>query len=241
MSLAPSLARDIGAHALLTAEEERDLARRRDAGDGGARDELVRRNARLAFGIARPYRLRLPAHRDDIASAAFLGLINAADRFRPDTAARFATYATIAIRHAIRDYLADEMPTIRVARTALVCAEHLARGVEPPAWAAHQSYLAPDAFRALGCGHSDRLDYLWASPPGFDADADRVRDAVARLRPVDAEILRLRFGLDGSGERTLAECSAILDVTREGARRRSEAAIRAIRPMLARDEREAQP
>ena len=47
--------REINETALLTADEEKDLARRIGVGDTAARDRMVRANLRLVVNIARGY------------------------------------------------------------------------------------------------------------------------------------------------------------------------------------------
>ncbi|MBA3231315.1 MAG: sigma-70 family RNA polymerase sigma factor [Acidobacteria bacterium] len=73
----------VGNGRLLTAQEEKDLARRYRDGDREARDELVERNVRLVISVAAKYRGRgLPF--DDLVQEGTLGLMRAIDKFDPD-------------------------------------------------------------------------------------------------------------------------------------------------------------
>lgn len=77
------------------------------AGEREARGALIEAYADLAAGIAR--RMRVPtgalAGRDDLESAALLGLIQAIDRFEPDRGVPFEAFAALRIRGAILDEL----------------------------------------------------------------------------------------------------------------------------------------
>lgn len=56
-----------------------------------------------------------------------------------------------------------------------------------------------------------------------------IAEALARLRPRDAQVLRLHFGIDGNREHTLEEIGAILGVTRERIRQVRDRALRELR------------
>jgi RNA polymerase sigma factor (sigma-70 family) len=98
---------------LLTPEEEQDLARRVQAGDGEAQKRLVEANLRLVVRIARRY-----LHRGlsllDLIEEGNVGLLHAARKFQPDRGTRFSTYATWWIRQAVVRALANQARTIRL-------------------------------------------------------------------------------------------------------------------------------
>jgi len=77
------------------------------AGDTRSRGALIERYADLAIGIARC--MRIPsaslADRDDVSSAAMIGLISAVDRFDPQRGVPFEAYASLRIRGAVVDEL----------------------------------------------------------------------------------------------------------------------------------------
>ena len=77
------------------------------AGDACSRSALIERYIPLARNLARRVRLvDTPlADADDLASAAFLGLIDAVDRFEPGRGVPFEAYASLRIRGAIIDEL----------------------------------------------------------------------------------------------------------------------------------------
>jgi RNA polymerase primary sigma factor len=55
------------------------------------------------------------------------------------------------------------------------------------------------------------------------------RDLLATLSAREAQVLRMRFGLDGGTERTLAEIGASFDLTRERIRQIETQALRKLR------------
>jgi RNA polymerase sigma factor for flagellar operon FliA len=75
------------------------------AGDASSRGALIERYMPLARSLSRRVRLvDTPlADSDDLASAAFLGLIDAVDRFEPGRGVPFEAYASLRIRGAIID------------------------------------------------------------------------------------------------------------------------------------------
>lgn len=107
--------REIGQYPLLNAQEERDLAKRIQAGDDEAKNLLARANLRLVVSIAKKY-----ANRSsdltllDLIQEGNLGLFRAVDKFDFTKGFKFSTYATWWIRQAITRALADQSRTIRI-------------------------------------------------------------------------------------------------------------------------------
>src|SRR5229473_3440189 len=83
--------REINETALLTADEEKDLAHRIEAGDGEARDRMVRANLRLVVNIARSYAGK-GLSLQDLIEEGNLGLLRAAEGFDPSMNIRIPTY-----------------------------------------------------------------------------------------------------------------------------------------------------
>jgi RNA polymerase sigma-B factor len=109
--------------------DERELWRRRRAGDEAARASLVaiylpvaRRLAKRYAGVREPY--------DDLLQVASLGLLNAIDRYDPDAGTPFVGYARPTIIGELKRHLRDRVWTVRVPR---VVHDRLARsGWAPP-------------------------------------------------------------------------------------------------------------
>src|SRR3989338_3069530 len=107
--------REIGKYPLLSAQEERDLARRISLGDREARNLLARANLRLVVSIAKKYVGRsLDLTLLDLIQEGNLGLFKAVDKFDYTKGFKFSTYATWWIRQAITRALADQSRTIRI-------------------------------------------------------------------------------------------------------------------------------
>ena len=87
---------------LLTAEEERQLARRvREHSDPIAREQMVQANLRLVVNIAKDY--SSPGMTlSDLVAEGNLGLIRAVEEFDPEAGVRFSTYAAWWIKQSIR-------------------------------------------------------------------------------------------------------------------------------------------
>ncbi|KIH77405.1 RNA polymerase, sigma 38 subunit, RpoS [Geoalkalibacter ferrihydriticus] len=98
---------------LLTAEEERELARRIAKGEMAARDRMIESNLRLVVKIAKRYMNRgLPFL--DLIEEGNMGLIKAVERFKLSKECRFSTYATWWIRQSIERALVNQSRTIRL-------------------------------------------------------------------------------------------------------------------------------
>ena len=104
---------EIGRVALLTPEEEADLAQRISDGDASAKKRLNEANLRLVVSIAKRYVGRGLLFLDLIQEGN-LGLIKAVDKFDANKGYKFSTYATWWISQAITRAIADQARTIRI-------------------------------------------------------------------------------------------------------------------------------
>ena len=105
--------KEIGKVPLLTAEEEKDLAMKMEAGDMEAKKRLAEANLRLVVSIAERYVGRGMLFLDLIQEGN-LGLIKAVEKFDYRKGYKFSTYATWWIRQAITRAIADQARTIRI-------------------------------------------------------------------------------------------------------------------------------
>ncbi len=107
--------KEIGQYPLISAANEKELARRIEKGDEEARTLLARANLRLVVSIAKKYANRSPdLTLLDLIQEGNIGLFRAVDKFDWTKGYKFSTYATWWIRQAITRALADQSRTIRV-------------------------------------------------------------------------------------------------------------------------------
>jgi RNA polymerase primary sigma factor len=251
--------RSIGSGSLLTREEERELARRKDAGDEHAKRRLIECNLRLVMSITRSYaKAGVPLL--DLIQEGNLGLIRAVEKFDYRMGYKLSTYATWWIRQAVTRALADQGRTIRLPvhvveqarqllRTRRQLAQKLNRepslrelalttGEAEERVAELLEYLdAPVSLDSpVGDGESfygDLIeDRLTTQPEVRTAERSQSKElagALARLNPRMRRILTLRFGLDGELPHTLEEVGALFGLTRERVRQLETRALRELR------------
>ncbi len=102
---------EIGNSKLLSAEEERELAKRASEGDEKAREQLINSNLKLVVSIAKKYR---EVSFLDAIQEGNIGLMKAVEKFDYTLGFKFSTYATWWIRQAITRSIADQARTIRI-------------------------------------------------------------------------------------------------------------------------------
>jgi RNA polymerase primary sigma factor len=249
----------IGDGRLLTRDEERELARRKDAGDEAAKRRLIESNLRLVMSLTRNYRSAgVPLL--DLIQEGNLGLIRAVEKFDYRMGYKLSTYATWWIRQAITRALADQSRLIRLPahvsdqarrtmRARRQLAQKLNRDPTPAEIATETGYpetrvvdlidLVEDAISIetpLSEGGSLYGDFLEddgaARPEQATADqfrAEEVGTALAHLEPRLRELLVRRYGLEGHAPQTLEEIGHVLGVTRERVRQLETRALRELR------------
>ena len=251
--------RSIGGGPLLTRVEERELARRKDAGDEAAKRQLIESNLRLVMSITRNYtKAGVPLL--DLIQEGNLGLIRAVEKFDYKMGYKLSTYATWWIRQSVTRALADQGRTIRLPvhvaeqvrrllRSRRVLAQKLNREPTVQELAKEASIeekrvnelleLVDDTVSLetpVGDGESmygDLIEDVNSETPDESTStrlrAKELAHALSQLNPRMRRVLALRFGLDGETPQTLEEVGVGLGITRERVRQLESRALRELR------------
>ena len=250
--------KEIGKVPLLTAEEEKELAMKMEAGDMEAKKRLAEANLRLVVSIAKRYVGRGMLFLDLIQEGN-LGLIKAVEKFDYRKGYKFSTYATWWIRQAITRAIADQARTIRIPVHMVETINKLIRvqrqllqelGREPyPEEIAEKMGLPVERVREIqkisqepvsletpiGEEEDSHLgDFIQDVPVPAEAAAftllkEQLVEVLGTLTEREQKVLCLRFGLEDGRARTLEEVGKEFDVTRERIRQIEAKALRKLR------------
>jgi len=254
---------EIGRYKLLRAEEEIELARRVAEGDDSAKKQIILSNLRLVVTIAKRYSGQGQSLMDLIEEGN-IGLIKAAGRFDYRKGFRFSTYASWWIKQAITRGIANQARTIRIPvhiyqlinryvkaeermgqkrvddetmagelgisirRVKLV--KNLINGIRT-----EEPLQSAEALQKLAADH----EHLAAQTPeeivSIQVENEHIADLIDRhLSKREQEILKIRYGLDGSDPKTLAAAGKIMGVSRERIRQIEKRALQKLNLMLSR-------
>lgn len=178
----------------LTKEEEEKLLERIANGDEAAREPLIVHNLRLVVYIAKKFD-NSGVCIDDLISIGTIGLIKAANTFKPEKNIKLATYASRCIENEILMYLRK----INVHKSDISIDEPL--NID---WDGNELLLS---------------DVLGSEPDEINRNVEYEDEKIILLKTVDAlperekQIMSLRFGLGGEKEYTQKEVADMLGIS----------------------------
>lgn len=251
--------REVSQWSLLSADAERELARRIAKGDTDALDELISRNLRLVVYWAKRYRSGgLPIQ--DLIQEGNIGLIRAAEKFDPRKGTRFSTYASWWIRQALARAICDKQDLIRIPvhmHQKMRRVDRMLEAIEAKEGSADVedsversgivSFKEWDGARRLQQPISldRRQDPSREGPIEVEDTAtispmrvvylreiqENVGKMLGSLPPRHQAVLKLRYGLDDGKEHTLESIGSRLRISRERVRQIQTEAIQKIAEM----------
>jgi RNA polymerase nonessential primary-like sigma factor len=252
---------EIGVSPLLSADEEKEYARKALQGDIAARQRMIECNLRLVVKIARRYLNRgLPLL--DLIEEGNLGLIHAVKKFDPERGFRFSTYATWWIRQTIERAIMNQSGAVRLPihiikdiNSCLRAARKIRERQDmPPTTADIAQYVDRDVEEIERLmelhnrvtirtgvaeednGPIDRLEARHDAEPPSCAQKEDVQVVVERwvreLSEKQRAVVERRFGLHGHRRSTLEQIGEEIGVTRERVRQIQLDALKNLRAMM---------
>lgn len=229
---------DISQYPVLTRQQEYDLAVRAHEGDEKAKDTLIKSNLRLVVSIARKYAGGQLSF-NDLVQEGNIGLMKAVDKYDPARNIRFATYGSYWIRKHISEAIAlnhmihlpanIHLQIQQLNRTAKQLEQKLERmPTDLEIAEAHgitleklnelrtYQYDAISFNKPVGDETDDEL--IDRQPSGESSDdvlQQEIGELLASMDVRDAEIIRLRYGLQGRERRTLQQIGEMYGVSKE--------------------------
>jgi len=238
--------REIGHFPLLSADEERSVARQLVSGEQGARERLIVSNLRLVAKIAQEYsEVGLPLI--DLIQEGNIGLIEAIDRFDPERGYRLSTYAAWWIRRAMLAAISSHARMIRIPDYLFRALRQMAQmrslaeeGLVDEAEITEAVGISVDRLKRIeaqvneiasldqlvGEGGEETLDERIADETGLSPEHEALRllfrDELAGLLDTiparQALAVRLHYGIEDGCPYNLAEVGRMMEISRERAR-----------------------
>ncbi|NEZ45989.1 RNA polymerase sporulation sigma factor SigE [Clostridium niameyense] len=178
----------------LSKEEEENLVTRLIEGDENVRSILIERNLRLVVYIARKFE-NTGICIEDLVSVGTIGLIKAVNTFKPDKKIKLATYASRCIENEILMYLR---------RNSKVKSEISFYEPLNIDWDGNELLLSD----ILGTDNDVVYNLI-----EDEVDKQLLLLAMKKLSEREKEIVKLRFGLNGKGEKTQKEVADMLGIS----------------------------
>ncbi len=214
---------EIGRESLLSADEERDLAKKIQQGDSRALNRLVEANLRFVVSIASQYKGK-GLQMDDLVSEGNIGLMKAASRFNPDKGTRFVSYAVVHVRQQIEKAIDQQTGLYQIPKDVKneMAARQQSRPMSVDAPLGHRTNMSllsvlvnQDAPFADERIHSEAIE-------------DAVEFALGSLDQRESRVVNAFFGINQEHE-TMAEIAEDMDLKRERIRQIRDKAVRKLR------------
>lgn len=253
--------KEIRKFSLLTAQQEREIVIRHANGDQQARESLITCNLRLVVNIAKKY-INCGIPLADLIAEGNIGLIYAVERFDKDKGCRFSTYATFWIKHAICRAITEKNSLVRIPaymkKILSQCREKSEKlmkqlGYIPTAKEVVEFLEIPGSKREIVCEammtnkaseeiqnfHSqnqetieDRMGAKQQEHFFEQNEVEWIMDFLNSIEPKRAQIIKLRYGLEGRNAMTLKEIALELRLTKERIRQIEKETLKMLRECM---------
>jgi len=198
----------------LSKDEEEDLVNKLNS-DESIRSILIERNLRLVVYIARKFE-NTGVNVEDLISVGTIGLIKAVNTFNPEKKIKLATYASRCIENEILMYLR---------RNSKVKAEISFYEPLNIDWDGNELLLSD----ILGTDNDTVYNLI-----EDEVDKQLLLIALKSLNDREKEIVRLRFGLNGTREKTQKEVADMLGISQSYISRLEKKIIRRLKKEISR-------
>ena len=198
----------------LSKDEEEDLVNKLNS-DESIRSILIERNLRLVVYIARKFE-NTGVNVEDLISVGTIGLIKAVNTFNPEKKIKLATYASRCIENEILMYLR---------RNSKVKAEISFYEPLNIDWDGNELLLSD----ILGTDNDTVYNLI-----EDEVDKQLSLIALKSLNDREKEIVRLRFGLNGTREKTQKEVADMLGISQSYISRLEKKIIRRLKKEISR-------
>jgi len=169
----------------LSLPELTDLLAKHRAGDTDARETLIMSHVRLVLQICGGYVARYPKKKDDIVSAAMIGLVEAVDRMCAHVHNNIGGYITIKVHSAIHKFLSED---------------HVIRIPQKQIKKMREENILPYTINLHGKVQEDEDNTAYTNdaeisllPPQYDENDYEIHDFLNYLSTQEQEVLKLRL------------------------------------------------
>jgi RNA polymerase sporulation-specific sigma factor len=199
----------------LSKDEEEELVNNLNNGDENTRSILIERNLRLVVYIARKFE-NTGVYVEDLISVGTIGLIKAVNTFNPEKKIKLATYASRCIENEILMYLR---------RNSKIKAEISFYEPLNIDWDGNELLLSD----ILGTENDTVYNLI-----EDEVDKQLLIMALKSLNDREKEIVRLRFGLNGTREKTQKEVADMLGISQSYISRLEKKIIKRLKKEISR-------